>query len=111
MESQQREPDIRFLLANERTFLAWVRTAIGLVAAGVAVFHLLDESAATTALSLVLLASGAFAGLAGYSHHYSADRAIRRGEPMPATGTAVVIITVAVLLAVVAGVLSVVIGA
>ena len=50
------EPDIRFSLANERTFLAWVRTAIGLVAAGVAIFHLFDESVATTVLSLVLLA-------------------------------------------------------
>ena len=38
------DPDIRFSLANERTFLAWVRTAIGLVAAGVAIFHLIDES-------------------------------------------------------------------
>ena len=56
------EPDIRFTLANERTFLAWVRTAIGLVAAGVAVFHLFDESVATTTLSLVLLASAALVG-------------------------------------------------
>lgn len=31
------EPDYRFTLANERTFLAWVRTALGLLAGGVAV--------------------------------------------------------------------------
>ena len=47
------EPDIRFTLANERTFLAWVRTSIGLVAAGVALFHFLDESAGTTAMALM----------------------------------------------------------
>ena len=63
MTDGPQEPDIRFLLANERTFLAWVRTAIGLVAAGVAVFHLFDDSTATTTLALVLLAAGAFAGL------------------------------------------------
>ena len=53
------EPDLRFSLANERTFLAWVRTPIALVAAGVAIFHLIDESWPTTALSLVLLAAAA----------------------------------------------------
>ena len=30
------EPDARFSLANERTFLAWIRTALALIAAGVA---------------------------------------------------------------------------
>lgn len=33
------EPDYRFTLANERTFLAWIRTALALLAAGV----LLDQ--------------------------------------------------------------------
>ena len=30
------EPDYRFTLANERTFLAWQRTSLGLMAAAVA---------------------------------------------------------------------------
>ena len=30
------EPDYRFSLANERTFLAWIRTALALLAGGVA---------------------------------------------------------------------------
>ncbi|NNA69385.1 DUF202 domain-containing protein [Pseudomonas gessardii] len=30
------EPDPRFTLANERTFLAWIRTAIALLASGIA---------------------------------------------------------------------------
>jgi putative membrane protein len=101
------EPDIRFTLANERTFLAWVRTAIGLVAAGVAVFHLLDESGGTTALALVLLVAGALAGLAGWSHFRRADRAIRRGEALPTNTVVISVMTAAVLVAVVAGAASV----
>lgn len=105
------EPDIRFSLANERTFLAWVRTAIGLIAAGVAIFHLVDESTVTTILALLLLGAGALAAFAGYSHFRSADRAIRTGEPMPTRGVLVVVMTGAVLVAAMAGVVSVVLGA
>lgn len=101
------EPDIRFTLANERTFLAWLRTAIGLVAAGVAVFHLLSESVETTILSLVLLASGGLAGVAGYLHFHKADRAIRSGEPLPTNTSVSVIMTGVVLLGVVVGIASV----
>ena len=36
------EPDYRFTLANERTFLAWIRTALGLLAGGVAVRQLVQ---------------------------------------------------------------------
>lgn len=104
------EPDIRFTLANERTFLAWVRTAIGLVAAGVAVFHLLDESASTTALALVLLGSGAFAAVAGLTHFRQADRAIRAGRPLPTSGVVVTVMSCAVLVAAVAGAASVLVG-
>lgn len=104
------EPDIRFTLANERTFLAWVRTAIGLVAAGVAIFQLLDESALTTLLSLVLLGAGALAAFAGFSHFRRADQAIRSGDPMPTRGPLIVVMSGAVLLAAAVGVLTVLIG-
>jgi putative membrane protein len=36
----EQEPDFRFTLANERTFLAWIRTALALIAGGVAVAQL-----------------------------------------------------------------------
>ncbi|PUA82288.1 YidH family protein [Nocardioides currus] len=97
------EPDIRFTLANERTFLAWVRTAIGLIGAGVAVFHLLDQSAATTILSVVLLASGALTGLVGFVHFRAADLAIRAGERLPTNHVVFVLLTAAILLAAAAG--------
>jgi putative membrane protein len=101
------EPDIRFTLANERTFLAWVRTAIGLVAAGVAVFRLLDASAATTVLTVVLLAAGALAGGVGYAHFRGADRAIRRGDTMPTSTLTLTVMTAAVLIAAAAAAVSV----
>jgi putative membrane protein len=37
---QDDEPDPRFSLANERTALAWMRTALALVAAGVGVISI-----------------------------------------------------------------------
>ncbi|NUU26153.1 MAG: DUF202 domain-containing protein, partial [Streptomycetaceae bacterium] len=37
------EPDYRFTLANERTFLAWIRTALSLLAGGVAVVQFLPD--------------------------------------------------------------------
>lgn len=37
------DPDYRFSLANERTFLAWIRTALGLLAGGVALLAVLDD--------------------------------------------------------------------
>ena len=36
-----REPDPRFTFANERTFLAWSRTALALVVAGLGIVQLL----------------------------------------------------------------------
>lgn len=101
------QPDIRFTLANERTFLAWLRTAIGLVAAGVAVFHLLAESAATTVLSLVLLAAGGLSGVVGFWHFRQADQAIRNGDQMPTNHVVIGVLTGAVLIAVVVGAVSV----
>jgi hypothetical protein len=40
------EPDPRYTFANERTFLAWSRTALALVVAGLGVVQLLPPSAA-----------------------------------------------------------------
>jgi putative membrane protein len=46
------EPDYRFLLANERTFLAWIRTALGLLAGGI----LLDQFSTRLGPNLVIVA-------------------------------------------------------
>lgn len=81
------EPDVRFSLANERTLLAYQRTAIGLIAAAVAVAHVLDEGALALTLAAVLLASGAIAAIGGYRRYRAADRAIREGRPLPPGST------------------------
>ncbi|MEO3936791.1 DUF202 domain-containing protein [Dermatophilaceae bacterium Soc4.6] len=79
------EPDPRFSFANERTFLAWVRTALALLAGGVA----LQALPLTTAPGLrrvggaVLAALGVLAVVAGWVRWATAERAMRRHEPMP----------------------------
>lgn len=81
------EPDPRFSLANERTFLAWIRTGLGFLAAGVALVALGAPSEqtrlATHLLALGLIACGLFAGLAAYPRWMRAERAMRRQQPLP----------------------------
>jgi len=77
------EPDVRFSLANERTLLAYQRTAIGLIAAAVAVAHFLEDGTIAVTLASVLLASGGIAAIGGYRRYQAADRAIREGRPLP----------------------------
>ena len=78
------EPDQRFTLANERTFLAYERSAIGLVAAAVAVLQLLDDSWADRLLGGLLLGAGGVALVGGYLRFRAVDRAMRAGRPLPA---------------------------
>ncbi|MFO7253561.1 MAG: DUF202 domain-containing protein [Actinomycetes bacterium] len=80
------EPDPRFTLANERTFLTWLSTSLALSAAGVAVAAMpqqvfLPWMRTLLAVLLVLLAALA-AGMA-YPRWRRVQRALRRGEPLP----------------------------
>lgn len=102
------DSDIRFSLANERTFLAYERTAIGLVAAALAVFHLLDPSWPQRLLGLLLLASAVVAAGGGWLRFRQADRAIREGRDLPA-GTTVHVMALAILVVIVAAGISVVV--
>jgi putative membrane protein len=81
------EPDYRFTLANERTFLAWVRTGLGLLAGGVAVRQLVDPfdiANATTALALLSVGCSVIVVVGGYLRWVAVQQAIRRGEDLPA---------------------------
>ncbi|PRH77352.1 hypothetical protein C6N75_20720 [Streptomyces solincola] len=78
-------PDYRFSLANERTFLAWVRTALALVGGGFAVDQFLPDLrwVARVSLALALLAAGALCALRAVNHWVRCERAMRRGEDLP----------------------------
>ena len=89
------EPDPRFTLANERTLLAWLRTALALVVAGVAVVAL--SELITPEWLVEVTAGAAFLGGAvtaslGYLQWQRVERALRRREPLPAGVGAVVVL-------------------
>jgi putative membrane protein len=84
-ENVEREPDYRFTLANERTFLAYMRTALGLDAAGLAATQFLhpsqDHLRITIAVLLVVL--GTAVAVLGYRRWADTEHAMRKGEPLP----------------------------
>lgn len=79
------EPDPRLTFANERTFLAWNRTALALVAGGLAAAQYLKVGSAATRLvvSLVLVVLGTVASFGSYRLWRQNEQALRRGDPMP----------------------------
>jgi putative membrane protein len=83
------EPDPRFTFANERTFLAWIRTALGFLAAGVAVAavaRLVGPLGVETRLgSIVLIVCGLVCGVTAFRRWMINERAMRLGEPLPST--------------------------
>ena len=81
------EPDPRFTFANERTFLAWSRTALALVVAGLGVVQLLPPFPGVPwgrhVLGVPLIVFGAVVAVVAYSEWVKSQRALRRGEPLP----------------------------
>ena len=80
--------DARFSLANERTFLAWNRTALALVAGGLAVSQLLPDTdlpGARRILGLPLIVLGAAIAWFSYGRWQAVERAIEADEPLPPT--------------------------
>jgi len=81
------EPDPRFTFANERTFLAWSRTALALVVAGLGIVQLLPPFPGVPAgrhlLGVPLIVLGAVLAVVAYREWFRNQRALRRGEPLP----------------------------
>jgi putative membrane protein len=104
---QAAEPDVRFSFANERTFLAWIRTALALIAAGVALdaLELPFSSRVQHVLAVLMVLLGLLCAVAAWLRWARAERAMRRGEPLPAPlvgailGAGVAVATVALLVA------------
>jgi putative membrane protein len=81
------EPDPRFTFANERTFLAWSRTALALVVAGLGVVQLLPPFPGVPwgrhVLGVPLIVFGAVVAVVAYREWASSQRALRLGQPLP----------------------------
>jgi putative membrane protein len=85
--SSEEEPDVRFTLANERTFLAWNRTALALVVAGLGIVQLLPPFPGVPwgrhALGVPLIVLGAAVSVTAYREWRRNETALRRSEPIP----------------------------
>jgi putative membrane protein len=79
------EPDPRFTLANERTYLAWIRTALALTAGGVALeaLGLPPQPVLRLTASGILVILGAIVPLLAWSTWGTIERAMRNGTPLP----------------------------
>ena len=87
-EVHEREPDYRFTLANERTLLAYLRTALALDAAGLAVVQFLtnvSNSAARRSVAVLLALTGLVAAVGGYRRWQANQRAMRLGASLPSS--------------------------
>ncbi|MFF4834321.1 YidH family protein [Streptomyces sp. NPDC001315] len=104
-------PDYRFSLANERTFLAWLRTALALIGGGFAVDQFLPDLrwGWRVGLALALLVAGVLCSLRAVNHWVRCERAMRRGEDLPVSrfpallGVVVAVVAVAMVIVVLVG--------
>ena len=80
-------PDPRWSLANERTYLAWNRTAMAMVVGGAALSQLSADSDARAVLrdcvAVVILVVGSILAFTSHRRWYDAEKAMRLGEPLP----------------------------
>lgn len=79
------DPDPRYSLANERTFLAWVRTALGLLAAaaGLVAVDVPWPPLLVHALGALLALAGGGAAVLASLRWRRVEAAIRAGAPAP----------------------------
>ena len=80
------EPDPRFTLANERTFLAWIRTSLALTAGGVALeaLSLGLQPGFRLAASVLLIAAGIATSAQAWCGWVKTERSLRLNTPLPA---------------------------
>ncbi|MFJ9367641.1 YidH family protein [Nocardia sp. NPDC101769] len=103
----ERVVDYRFTLAAERTFLAWIRTSLALIAGGVAVHELVHTFATPlvrTVVATVVIGLAAVVAAGAYVRWRSIDDAIRGDRALPDSSLMVVLTAVIATICVLAGV-------
>lgn len=103
------EPDPRWSLANERTLLAYSRTALAFIVAGLAVAGsrpIADTSFWFAALGLPLIPLGGVVALGGRRRFLATQRAMRTGEPLGAPVVAALLPFALALIAVVGAIVA-----
>jgi putative membrane protein len=103
VSEEGREPDARFSFANERTFLAWNRTALGCVVAGLAVSHVLKPENGSTVgpkiAGVSLMIVGGLLALFSFRNWSKSQQALRLGLPLPRSRMPVLISVVTAVVA------------
>ncbi|HYN57546.1 MAG TPA: DUF202 domain-containing protein [Motilibacterales bacterium] len=93
------DPDPRFTLANERTFLAWVTTSLGLLGIGLAVGTIIPgEHFSINLLAILWILMAAVLSIRALVRWFRMERAIRLNQGLPlSTSIPVVAVALAVL--------------
>lgn len=77
------DPDYRFTLANERTFLSWIRTSLAIAAGGLAAISLLDDLPNEQFVAIGLLSLSFVTAATAYRRWALNETAMRLEEPLP----------------------------
>jgi putative membrane protein len=104
------EPDPRFTFANERTYLAWIRTSLALIAAGVSMEAFVEgfPDGLRECIAVGLIVAGMASAVTSFVRWMNSESALRTGRPLPSPEIAPVLALVMGLVALVLAVLVVI---
>jgi len=90
---QGSDPDPRFSFANERTFLAWIRTSLALIATGIGVDAFATDlpTWGRRALAGFLVVLGGLLSVSAFRRWLGSEVALRRSLPLPTNQLAPII--------------------
>lgn len=89
------EPDPRFTLANERTFLAWIRTSLGLVAGAVALEAFAGDEIPEiirTPVACILLVLAAVLAVVAFRRWIRIEASMRHRQPLPVPQASILLV-------------------